>query len=224
MPGRKVSPASERVVSQPISGSPAWLDADRYTIEAKTEGPADEEMARGPMMQALLEERFGLKIHREPKDVPVYELRLANSGAKLQRAREGSCRAFDENHPAPLSGLRSIPVAASSACGLFIPSRGNEGVDVNGTTLGNLCRSFSLLLDRDVIDQTSIDGVFDLHLDMRLDQAPGSMAVDGPAHLDPAALFPALQTAVRKLGLNLVAARSSAGILVIDRIGRPSEN
>jgi uncharacterized protein (TIGR03435 family) len=38
------------------------------------------------MMQALLEDRFKLRIHRTTKVVPVYELRIAKSG------REASVR------------------------------------------------------------------------------------------------------------------------------------
>src|SRR5215469_14929209 len=49
-----------------IVGGPAWLASDRYDIEAKTGGtekiPPD--LFR-TMMQNLLTERFGLKVHRE---------------------------------------------------------------------------------------------------------------------------------------------------------------
>ena len=37
-------------------------------------------MMRGPMMQALLEDRFKLKLHRESKEIPVYELTVAEVG------------------------------------------------------------------------------------------------------------------------------------------------
>ena len=40
----------------------------------------------GPMLQALLEDRFRLRIHRESKEVPVYEMTVAKGGPKLQRA------------------------------------------------------------------------------------------------------------------------------------------
>ena len=60
-------PSFMLVMDQPIKGSPGWLNSERYTIEAVAGNPQSQEMMRGPMMQALLEERFKLKIHREAK-------------------------------------------------------------------------------------------------------------------------------------------------------------
>jgi uncharacterized protein (TIGR03435 family) len=57
------------VDSIPIAGGPAWLTSDRYTIEAKAEGSADVQTMEGPMLRALLEDRFSLKIHHETKEV-----------------------------------------------------------------------------------------------------------------------------------------------------------
>lgn len=70
-----------------ISGAPGWFDTDRFDISAKAEGdPGREEMLR--MFQALLEDRFKLKVHRETKEGPVYELTVAKGGAKLQDAKD----------------------------------------------------------------------------------------------------------------------------------------
>jgi uncharacterized protein (TIGR03435 family) len=52
-------------------------------------------MMRGPVMQRLLQERFGLKIHREAREVPVYLMTAVEGGAMLQPSVEGSCRALD---------------------------------------------------------------------------------------------------------------------------------
>ena len=46
---------------------------------------------RGPMLRAVLEDRFRLKVHWEAREVPVYELTVAKSGAKLRAAKEGDC-------------------------------------------------------------------------------------------------------------------------------------
>ena len=54
----------------PIEGLPNWVNSASYSIEAKTETPQSAAMMRGPMMQALLEERFDLKVHREKLEVP----------------------------------------------------------------------------------------------------------------------------------------------------------
>ena len=96
-----VAPVSDRLRGQEIKGSPAWVNADRYTIEAKAEGPQSLEMMRGPMMQAPLEDRFRLKMHREVREIPVYELTVDKGGPRLKTAQAGSCVVVDRDHPPP---------------------------------------------------------------------------------------------------------------------------
>ena len=86
--GPRVSP---RMLNQPLTGAPAWIDSERYTIDAKPETPQTMPMMRGPMMQALLEDRFQLKLHRETREVPVYALTVAKNGAKLAAPEKGKC-------------------------------------------------------------------------------------------------------------------------------------
>ena len=90
-----IRPISSRLFWQPIKGSPAWVNSERYTIDAKGEGPARQEMMRGPMMQALLHDRFKLRVHRESREIPVYNLTVAKGGPKLQPYRDGSCVPLD---------------------------------------------------------------------------------------------------------------------------------
>jgi hypothetical protein len=46
------------------------------------------------MMQAVLEERFRLRVHRETRALPVYNLVVAKRGSKLTPFT-GGCRALD---------------------------------------------------------------------------------------------------------------------------------
>lgn len=61
--------ASGRLVrdpsSAPVEGGPRWIDSEHYEIDARAEGAPSEGEMRGPMMQRLLEDRFGLKLHSE---------------------------------------------------------------------------------------------------------------------------------------------------------------
>src|SRR5690242_13843038 len=52
-----------------LSGGPKWVDTERFDIEARARGPADE-LRLMAMLQALLLERFKLQIHRETKMFP----------------------------------------------------------------------------------------------------------------------------------------------------------
>jgi len=215
-----VAPVSDRLRHQEIKGSPAWVNSDRYTIEAKAEGPQSLEMMRGPMMQVLLEDRFKLKLHREIRENPVYELTVDKGGPKgLTPTPDGSCVVM--GHGPSLEPGQPLP----RFCG------GLLGDDLYGSTMANLCRQFSVLTDRDVIDKTGITGVFDIHLESfwrnsaPADGAGGVSNPPGPPiRPDPADVFAAAQTALKKVGLRLEPAKGSGEFLVIDRVEKPSEN
>src|SRR6185436_6666530 len=74
---------------QQLAGGPAWLDTDRFDVVAQAEGDISPTPPGGPpgpaqlMMQRLLEERFGLAVHTEPREMPVYALTLARSDRRL---------------------------------------------------------------------------------------------------------------------------------------------
>lgn len=74
-----------------VSGSPRWaseLDS-RYDIAAKTEGDTAQSMDQVRLMlQTLLADRFHLKLRRESKELPVYNLVVSKSGLKLKEASE----------------------------------------------------------------------------------------------------------------------------------------
>src|SRR5262245_9195706 len=64
-----------------ISG-PDWITTDRFDIAATLpEGSGPDQVPS--MMQALLEDRFELKSHREKRDFPVYALRGSSAGLKM---------------------------------------------------------------------------------------------------------------------------------------------
>src|SRR5689334_23512530 len=68
-----------------ISGGPGWLSDIEYDIDAKADGPTTKESLR-LMLQGLLAERFRLAIHREEKELAVYELVLDKDGPKIHPA------------------------------------------------------------------------------------------------------------------------------------------
>src|SRR5690349_10784257 len=46
-----------------IDGGPDWINTARFEISATTDPNSSQEMMRGPMLQALLEDRFKLAVH-----------------------------------------------------------------------------------------------------------------------------------------------------------------
>jgi uncharacterized protein (TIGR03435 family) len=66
----------------PISGGPAWINSERYTIQAKADEGTSPEVMQGPMLQSLLKERFKARIRLEVRQVLVYALIVAKGGFK----------------------------------------------------------------------------------------------------------------------------------------------
>jgi uncharacterized protein (TIGR03435 family) len=146
-----------RLVREPIEGGPDWLDSDVYTIEAKSERSQSPGIATGAMLQAILEDRFKLKVHHGTSEVPVYLLMVAEGAPRFRTAAEGSCVPFSLHH-APTLGSRPV----LPACGSFRNS-GSHAIEAFATT-ANLSAQFSVWLNRDVVDKTGLSGMFDFHL------------------------------------------------------------
>jgi bla regulator protein blaR1 len=204
-----------------IEGAPAWLKTERYRIEAKAAAPEGRGMMNGPMMQSLLEDRFKLKVHREPREVPIYIMTAAKGGLKgAKPAKEGTCIPWDYDHlpPLPPPGSDKEP---RLLCGMFW--RSPDASEIRGTTMENLAQQLSAILDRNVIDNTGITGSFDIRVDLApedIEPAPGGKSISNAPFDEAAVIFSAL----RKLGLRLESTKGAGQALVIDHIERPSEN
>jgi uncharacterized protein (TIGR03435 family) len=194
-----------------IQGGQAWINSARYRIEAKPESPQNRGTMNGPMLQRLLEDRFKLKVHRETKEVPVYMLSVAKGGAKLQPFHEGSCKPFDFDKPPHLPRPGEPDPLM---CGISEVT--TKGYKLYRTTMADFATEFAARLDRPVIDKTGIEGMLNIDLDLSANDLSDS------APSDPFAMFDAVRTAVRKLGLRIEPAKGPGEFLVIDRVERPS--
>jgi len=130
---------------------PAWISSERYDIVAKV--PAETprpQMLR--MLQALLADRFQLRLHRENKLLRVYLLTVARTGPKL-KAVPGPEDSFTFR-PGHISvKAQSVDELASK---LYRPIFG---------------------LGAPVINSTGLAGVFDFTLDW----APDNLQSGGPS-------------------------------------------
>ena len=208
--GQPNTPVSPSVFQIAIAGGPSWVNSDRFWITAKAAEPVNVEMLKGPMLQTLLEERFKLALHREPKTSDVYELALAKDAAGLSPAREGRCVSLYRNRPA-------TDAPAQPVCGSILPNP-SGGIDVLRVTMADLCRQLSAYVDRPILDKTGVAGSFDVHLDLSLADL---MSSSGTPETDAAGV---IASAVKRLGLRMRSAKSAGEFLVIDHVERPSEN
>lgn len=223
--GRSLDPTALTL----IDGLPKWADSEYYEVVAKAEDAPTQAMMHGPMMQALLEDRFKLKVHREKRDVPVYVLSVAKGGPKLIAAKNGSCtpQTFDLERPF------SPPASGRPLCGRQVV--GSEGIDLFGITMAELCYQLFERTDRIVIDKTGIAGMFDIHLDLAPeDRIPASFrafvnAERGVINLSPPDTstdppHSSIFDAVKKLGLKLESGKGPREFVVVDHVEQPSAN
>jgi uncharacterized protein (TIGR03435 family) len=212
------SPHSQPLRAAQVMGGPAWIDTEGYNIEAKPEANTDQKHA-WLMLQTLLADRFRLTLHRETRDLPVYDLTARNSGIKLPPAKEANCVSFQ-----PGMTPRSIP--GSVDCGYAPLLLSSTALRLNGRKLhmADLVRELALTLGRPVMDKTGFTGEFDLNLnytDEALAKSPDDPAGNGPpAEPNLSIVF----TAMQQLGLKLEPAKGPVEVLVVDHAERPTAN
>jgi uncharacterized protein (TIGR03435 family) len=170
-----------------ISG-PDWLDTERFDIVAKfPDGATPEQLPA--MLQTLLRDRFGLALHREQRTMTAYVLEPGKGPVKLTAAStEVSDVHTSRGAHRRISGKLNIPYFA----GLL-----------------------SNMLDRPVVDETGLKGVYDISVEWA-DEAAGQ-------GFDPTPSLPAALQ--EKLGLRLSSRKAPVDIYVIDRVDRiPTPN
>lgn len=220
-------PGPHFVSSEKILGGPAWINSDRYQINAKAEGDPGDAMMNGPMLLALLEDRFKLKVHRETREVSVYALTVAKGGPKLQPFKKGSCTPRTEA-PTPLP-----PGQAFCGPNRFVRKGSNLTQELHDIDLEDFAKMLDGTLDRPVINKTGIAGKFDFKWEFVPDETvmphstgigldPGAGTVTAPpSPPDGPSIFTALQ---EQLGLKLESTKGPRKFIVIDSVERPTEN
>jgi uncharacterized protein (TIGR03435 family) len=198
-----------------IIGEPAWARSSRFDIEAKVapeDVPKLKELSfaqRKAMLVQLMVDRFGLKYHRETRDLPIYELVIARGGVKMQPAKE--------QDPATARHLMMF---------------GGPGkIESTAMKVENLAHVLSQQLGRTVVDKTGLKDNYDFTLTWTPDDAAPNLARQGDAPPAPNpdagdnSAGPSLFTALEEqLGLKLESAKGPEEVIVIDHIEQPSAN
>jgi uncharacterized protein (TIGR03435 family) len=215
---------------QQLAGGPAWLDTDRFDITAQAEGNISPTPPGGPpgpaqlMMQRLLAERFGLSVHTESRELPVYALTVARSDGRLGpriTPADRDCLALMTQAPG------GVPVQAPRlpdgrpGCGAQRDASGR--IMAGGTTMTML--SIQMLTGpagRIVVDRTGLTGAYDFDLEFQIDQPAGAPTTGASTAVsERPSLFTALE---EQLGLKLQPTRAPIDVTVIDRVSPPTEN
>jgi uncharacterized protein (TIGR03435 family) len=228
-----------------ISG-PAWLETERYDVVAKVpEGATKEQFA--VMLQNLLVERFGLKFHREMKELPLYELAVAKNGSKLKPAAPAPSGAPDAAPPVgpPPIGKDGFPQLPPGRPNMIMMARpGQMRMAATMQPMDRIADMLGNQLGTAVVDKTGLTGKYDFTLEFALDPGkgllpglpppppppPGGGGDGGPPRAvgfatDPSDAPSLINAVQEQLGLRLEKKKGPLELMVVDRAEKtPTEN
>ena len=191
------------VQEKQLVGLPPWAETDKYDIDAKPDmdGAPNKKQFQG-MVQKLIADRFGLIFHHDKKELSVYVLSVAKTGAKLTKTES------HEGHPG--FGLRGL-----------------GAITVHDASMSDFAAMMQeTVMDRPVIDQTGLAGRYDFALNWTPDDSQfGGMAAKLPPPAENTNPPPNLYTAIQEqIGLKLDATKAPTDVIIIDHVQKPSEN
>jgi uncharacterized protein (TIGR03435 family) len=142
--------------------APGWMNEQRFEIAATLPPGATREQTP-EMLQALLAERFHLKIHKESRQFPVYALVVSKGGLKIRGTP------IDPKAP-PVAATETV--GAASERGLVMNMRGgtftmaNNTLGVSQLTMEDVALIVTRFSERKTIDATGLTDRFDFTLEM----------------------------------------------------------
>jgi uncharacterized protein (TIGR03435 family) len=208
--------AAYSVRAAQVSG-PVWLSDQGFDIEAKMpEGTQKEQL--NVMMQALLEERFGLKVHRDTQTSQGFALVVGKNGPKLKPAElppDLDPELTEAEQRAKTKERGQTQLAA-------MQKRIQENRE-NGTPLGaysfatwpsitteQLASRLVRFAEAPVVDKTGLTGKYSVFIETwKNAEVPGGAVFD----------------AVEKLGLKLEPRKVTVETVVVDQVSKtPTAN
>jgi uncharacterized protein (TIGR03435 family) len=187
------------LVESQIIDAPAWARSDRFEIIAKVTGEFSHERFLA-MMRTLLAERFQLRVRKETRQLPIYDLVLERPGQRGPRLRaaDGKC----------LSDAKEAAADLRRACGFKRVTA--TSISALGMTLDTLASGIATRpeVQRHVRNRTGLSGSFDIDVEFMPEP-------DAPS----AAFFTAFR---EQLGLRFQSATGPLDAYVVERIEPPT--
>jgi uncharacterized protein (TIGR03435 family) len=172
-----------------LAGGPSWIQVApsnevRFDVQATSDILTDEKLAKlsddqaalekRHMLQALLQDRFGLNAHMETRQAAAFKLTIAKSGFKLEK---GEPMGPKPEHAAP--GTWYAPIGSNG---------GPQGIAIvaHGASIADLTERLQFYLHKSVIDQTGINGTYNFTLQFHgtlFDEATNEEAMWPPSRL-----------------------------------------
>jgi uncharacterized protein (TIGR03435 family) len=207
-----------------VRGLPDWAKSDYFSVQAKMSADqvatfaklrkAEQRACRQAMMQSLLADRFQLKVHREIKQVPDYELVVAKGGPKMTEGNGNGLDVPNGRDGKPITG--SFLRVGSAKGGMEVQVRAYSMEQV-----ANFLTQSHVGVDHRVVDKTQLTGKYSFTLDFSPAQGVGPAGEAAPSDVSQPSIFTALQ---EQLGLKLQPGTGTIDVVVVDHVERPAAN
>jgi uncharacterized protein (TIGR03435 family) len=126
-----------------IIDAPAWIRDSHFDIDGKTNAEADPTVPeQQKMILQLLADRFGLRVHRDKRELSVYALQIAKGGPRL----------------APAANANAQPLERSNGHGYETTKT------FTSTAMSDFILVMQFFLDRPIVDQTGLQSRYDFQL------------------------------------------------------------
>ena len=208
-----------------LTGGKDWNDLalGKYDIEAKADDAAfppglsskvhDDNMRL--MLQSLLEERFKLKMRREPKEQPVYALVAAKNGPNLQKSKMQAKDCDGE------------PTGLAEGCHSVSGGQG-RGIQGDAISIADVALFVQNWTDRPVVDKTGLTDLYTIRTEGWLPMRQRPPSPEGAPKGREAELNdpdrPTLAKVFEQLGLKMESQRAVVDMFVIEHVERPAAN
>jgi len=178
-----------------VSGGPAWIDTDKFKLEARSTDPSADEGQLRLMLRTLLSKRFHLEFRRETRQIPVYALTVAKGGAKIREWKESG------NPDATRAALQAefakgADDASITNMATFVDRMNSDRTNIHRRMIG---------VDRPVVDKTGLSGIYLIALQPIPEQDYKTVVEN-------------------QLGLKFIPQKAMVDTLVIERIEKPDPN
>ena len=230
--------------------TPDWMKAsmmsmnDRWDIQAKLpDGTTKEQVPE--MLQALLEERFKLKVHKESREQPVYGLVQAKGGHKLKESpKEEEPKEGEPKAPSNAVSVRQeggamvVKTGQGGAMKMTMGPNMTMRMESEKVTMEQFADMLTGFVDKPVVDMTELKGNYQIALDLSMEDLKAAAAKAGVAipSMPPAAggaaagaasdpAGPAIFGSIQQLGLKLESKKAPVQTIIVDSVEKkPTEN
>jgi uncharacterized protein (TIGR03435 family) len=198
---RLISNAYDLKSESQVLGGPKWVTQEAFDIDAKIDDADVAKMRkmtgkarhaeRNLMLQSLLEERFGLKVRRSTRRLPVFALVVTKGGAKVVLSKDQNARDSEL-------------------------SQHNGRVTATNISMDDFAHNLGILNEvgtRVVLNRTGLAGVYNFKMNFSRDYGTGT-----PPDSAYPGLFTALK---EQLGLQLKPEKAPVPVVIVESAQEP---